>query len=89
MANRRKLKKIVNMVTGDLLMECMAVKQANSHIDNADVENIAGSILLMQEDFLARISHVDKRQVRRFFRQLEEDFSTSTNEIIDNIFHLS
>jgi len=89
MANRRKLKKIVNMVTADLLMECMAVKQANPHIANADVENIVGSILLMQEDFVSRLSHVDRHQVRRFFRQLEDDMAVSTNEIIDNIFHLS
>lgn len=89
MANRRKLKKIINLVTSDLLMECLAVKQANKHISDADVENIVGSIMLMQEDFVSRLSHVDRHQVRRFFRQLEDDLTVSTNEIIDNIFHLS
>ena len=42
----------------------------------------------MQNDFVSRLSHVDKKQVRRFFSQLKEDLSVSTNEIIDNIYHL-
>lgn len=76
-------------MAADLLMECMAVKHTHPSIKDADVENIAMSILLMQEDFINRLSHVDKRQVRRFFAQLQDDLAVSKNEIVDQIFHLT
>lgn len=89
MAKRRVLKKAINEVAADLLMECMAVQQNHPGVASADVENIASSIVLMQDDFVSRLSHVDTKQTRRFFKQLEEDLAVSTNEIIDQIFHLS
>ncbi|MCR5181298.1 MAG: hypothetical protein K6C30_08835 [Bacteroidaceae bacterium] len=88
MAKRRQLKKAINMVCADLLMECLAVKHAHPSIKDEDVENIAMSIIVMQQDFIARLSHVDAKQVRRFFEQLDDDFTVSTNEIVDHIFQL-
>ena len=88
MANRRELKKAIHTVCADLLMECLAVKRSHPSIKDADVENIALSILKMQDDFISRLSHVDKRQVGRFFSQLNDDLSVSTNEVVDHIFSL-
>ena len=88
MAKKRTLKKAINNVSTDLLIELLAVKRDKPGIPAADIENVAASIVLMQEDFVARLSHVDKRQVKRFFKQLEDDLAVSTNEIIDHIFHL-
>ena len=65
------------------------MKQTHPTIKDADVENIAMSILLMQNDFVNRLSHVDKRQVRRFFAQLQDDLEVSKNELIDQIYHLT
>ena len=89
MAKRRQLKKAINMMGADLLMECLSVKQTHPSIKEEDVENIALSIISMNEDFVSRLSHVDKRQVRRFFQQLKEDLAVCTNEIIDHIYHLT
>ena len=89
MAKRRNLKKAINLVCADLLMECLAVKQTHPSIKDEDIENIAQSIGVMQDDCLSRLSHVDYRQVRRFFNQLEDDLTVSTNEIIDHIYHLT
>ena len=88
MAKRRTLKKAINEVSADLLIELIANKQGHPNIADADVENIALSILTMQDDFINRLSHVDKRQVKRFFNQLTEDLNVCTNEIIDQIYHL-
>ncbi len=88
MANRRTLKKAIREVGEDLLVELMATQQMNAKIPQADIENVAQSILSMQADFISRLSHVDKRQVKRFFAQLKDDLSVSTNEIIDHICHL-
>ena len=89
MAKRRELKKAINQVCADLLVECLGVRQNHPGVPAADIENVSQSILLMQTDFICRLSHVDKRQVRPFFKQLEEDLAVSTNEIVDHIFHLS
>jgi len=89
MAKRRTLKKAVNEVCADLLRELLAYQMSNPSIPAADVENTAQSIILMQDDFVARLSHVDKHQVKRFFAQLQDDLAVSTNEIIDHIYHLS
>lgn len=88
MAKRRELKKAINMISDELLVELLGVGQMHKNVPVEDLENIAQSILLMQNDFVSRLSHVDKKQVRRFFNQLKEDLSVSTNEIIDNIYHL-
>lgn len=79
----------MNEVCTDLLLELLATKQMNPQIAQEDIENIAQSILTMQNDFVSRLSHVDKHQVRRFFEQLQDDLSVSTNEIIDHIYHLT
>ena len=89
MAKRRTLKKVINLMSEELLTELVAVGQAQKNVPVEDLENIAQSILLMQDDFISRLSHVDKKQVSRFFQQLRDDLSVSTNEIIDNIYHLS
>lgn len=88
MAKRRQLKKAINQIATELMIECIAVRHNNKSVAPADIENIAMSILQLQEDYIARLSHVDKHQVRRFFAQWHEDLSVSTNEIIDAIYHL-
>ncbi len=88
MAKRRTLKKAINEVGADLLIELLAIQQTNKKIPRADIENIAQSIVLMQADFISRLSHVDKHQVKRFFAQMKDDLAVSTNEIIDHIYHL-
>lgn len=87
MANKRRLKKIVASICEDLMIECMAAKQDN--VSEADIENIAKTIVLMQLDFTNRLSHIDKHQVKRFFVQYEEDLAVTTNEIVDAICHLN
>ncbi len=88
MANKKDLKKAINLMCTDLLIELLGAEQASPTAAKQDIENIAQSILLMRNDFVNRLSHVDKRQVRQFFTQLDEDLTASTNDIVDQICHL-
>jgi len=88
MAKRKDLKKAINTMCSDLLIELLAAQQSNPNIPQEDITNIAESILLMQDDFTTRLNHVDKHQVDFFFKQLEDDLVASTNEIVDHICHL-
>ena len=88
MAKKRELKKAINLMSTDLLIELLGAEQAAPGVQQEDVQNIAQSILLMRNDFVNRLSHIDKRQVKAFFRQMEEDLNASTNEIVDQICQL-
>ena len=88
MAKRRLLKKQINNICEALIVECMAVEQNNPSIQKADIENLLKSILMMNCDFTSRLSHVDKHQTAKFFSQLKDDLSVSTNEIVDHLYHL-
>lgn len=88
MAKKRELKKAINLMSTDLLIELLGAEQAAPGVQPEDVQNIAQSILLMRNDFVNRLSHIDKRQVKAFFRQMEEDLNASTNEIVDQICQL-
>ena len=88
MAKRRDLKKAITKMCADLMIELMAAQQSNPNIPQEDIANIAESILLMQGDFTNRLNHVDKQQVDRFFEQIEEDLTVSTNEIVNHICQL-
>ncbi len=86
---RRRLKKNITTMAADLLTEVLAIQQHNPNIAASDIENIVASILLMEEDYISRLSHVDKHQVRTFFRQMHDSLAVSTNELVDQIFHLA
>lgn len=88
MAKRKELKKAIHLVCEELLVEAVAYGQIHPSVPAADLENIAQSIFMMQEDFVSRLSHVDKRQTGVFFRKLKEDLSVSTNELVDLIFQM-
>lgn len=89
MAKKRQLKKAINLMSTDLLIELLGAEQAATGATKQDVENIAQSILAMRNDFIKRLSHIDKTQVRKFFAQMEDDLNASTNEIVDQICHLA
>lgn len=88
MASKKDLKKAINLMCADLLIELLGAEQAAPQAHKQDVENIAQNILLMRTDFVNRLSHIDKRQVRQFFALLEDDLTARTNDIVDQICHL-
>lgn len=88
MANRRKLKKNINYLCGDLFAECIAVRQFNN-VNADDVDNVMRSILLMQDDLICRTSHVEpgmKSSV--FFKKLRDDMQARTSDIIEQLTNL-
>ena len=89
MANKRTLKRGINLVCEDLLTECVAASLygAEAHKDNA--EALLFSIIRMQSDFVCRISHPEPGiPAKVFFRDLREKFSMQANELIDQINNL-
>ncbi len=82
---RRELKKTINYLCGELLAECIAAASYNKNVHEADVENVAKSILLMQADLVSRLSHVEPGSTRLFFTRIREEMIERTDEIVERI----
>jgi len=85
---RKDLKKHINYLCGELLAECIAVSQFTSRDNIQDIENVAMSILKMQDDWICRLSHIEPGSKKLFFKKLKEDMQKRTDEIIDQIQNL-
>lgn len=85
MASRRKLKKNVNYITGELFSECLVNSMFVPGTDKVKADELMGKILLMQNDFVSRISHTEPGNVKGFYKKFREDFNTQVNTIIDEI----
>lgn len=79
MASRRELKKNVNYIAGELFTECLL----NGTSEKTD--EILTQILVMQDEFVSRISHTEPGNVKGFYKKFRSDFNAKVNEIIDAI----
>ena len=83
MAKRRNLKKSINNITGELLLECVIRPQSK------EIDDIMINILNTQDEFIRRISHTEPGNVKGFYKKLIEDYNKKVNEIIDALEKLS
>lgn len=85
MASRRKLKKNVNYIVGELFTECLINQYFVPGTDEAKANEIMGNILMVQDEFLSRISHTEPGNVKTFYKKFREDFNLKINGIVDEI----
>ena len=86
MASRRNLKKNVNYIAGELFSECLV---NSMFTDKVKADELMNEILLMQTDFVSRISHTEPGNVKGFYKKFHVDFNAKVNEIIDAIAKLN
>ena len=89
MASRRKLKKSVNYITGELFQECLVHSLFIPGTDKAKADELMGETLKLQDEFLARISHTEPGNVKKFYKKFYEDFNKKIEEIIEGIKQLN
>lgn len=82
---RRELKKTINYLCGELYAECVALLQYHKVSSFADIENIMHSILMMQNDLVCRLSHVEPGSTKLFFKKLRQDMISRTNDIVEQL----
>ena len=86
MANKRALKHAINGICEELFTECIAASLygTEKHIGNA--EALLESILRMQSDYVARISHPEPGMSKKeYYKNLRAGFTAQASEIIDHI----
>lgn len=89
MANRRTLKKNINSICSELFYECIALSHYNLDVKREDIDNLMTRILVMQDEFISRISHTEPGNVKLFYKKLKEDFSAQVSDIVDSLGSLS
>lgn len=89
MAKRKDLKRNINYICSELFAECVAISLYKKDVDRGNVDDILERIILMQDDFLRRISHTEPGSERLFYKKLRLDFQTQVDEVLDMIGNLN
>ena len=89
MANKKDLKKTINVICADLFAECVAASLYNGKPDKDNVNALLSSILSINNDFVQRISHPEPGMpAQKYYQVLVDDFNKQVGEIIDQIGNL-
>ncbi len=89
MASRRQLKKNVNYIAGELFTECLINDMYVPGTDKVKSDKLMSKILLMQDEFIRRISHTEAGNIKEFYKKFRKDFQVQVNAIIDEIANLN
>ena len=86
MSNKRDLKKTINYICSDLFAECVAASLYNGKPDEDNVNALLSSILMIQNDYVRRISHPEPgMKQKKKKKNLTKNFNKQVSEIIDQI----
>ena len=86
MANKRTLKKCINLICEDLFAESVAVSLYGPENDRENAEAVLSSIVNMEDHYIKRISHPEPGiPAKKYYKDLREKFSSQVNEILDQI----
>jgi hypothetical protein len=86
MANKRTLKRAINLICEELFSECVAASLygADKHTENA--EAMLFSILKMESDFISRVSHPEPGMPPRiYYKKLREQFAAHASDLADQV----
>ncbi len=92
MAKRRDLKKAVDYLSGELMMETLLCS-LQPKFDKAKLEEIMARICRMSTEFRQRVQHPagseNKQLVRQYYKKVREDFDTEVDKIYTELMLLN
>ncbi len=89
MANKRTLKKAINVICEELFTEAVAASVYGNDSKHGNSEAMLFSIVKMQANFISRVSHPEPgMKAKRYYKDLREKFSSEVSEIADHINNL-
>lgn len=84
MASRKLLKKNVKSACAELLFDCVALK-LTGQVENAKLDALMVEVLNINNEFVSRLSHIEKGSEKAFFKQFCQQFVERTNTLSDAI----
>lgn len=89
MSNKRDLKRNVNYVCSELFSEVVAASIYSDKVSDEDVKALLASILVIHNDYVRRVSHVEPgMKPKVFFKNLTTSFNKQVSEIVDQVVSL-
>lgn len=83
MASKKNLKKDIDYLITDVILDCYACMEEHPEKDFSDYEGIINEIIIVKEDLLERINHFDAGKhgnSRNYFMEIKKDLITSITE---------
>ena len=85
MANKRTLKKAINLICEELFAEGVAVALYGPR-PKSEVEALLYSIVKMQNNYITRVSHPEPgMSAKAYYKDLREKFSAQVSEVLDQL----
>ena len=86
MANKRSLKKGINVICETLFAECVAVSLYGTEESKKKAEDLFPAIVKMQNHYITRISHPEPGiSAKAYYLDLRDKFGKQVTEILDQI----
>ncbi len=86
MANKRDLKQNISAICSELFAEGVATSLYGDKENQADIEALLSSILVIHSDYIRRISHPEPgMSQKKYFKTLIDDFNKQASELADQI----
>ena len=89
MANRRTLKKGIQLVTSDLITESYINHLMLQKMDKSGFDAIVEKIADINNDFLAHVNHPngtkEPKLVKAYYKKLVADFNKEVEQIIEKL----
>ena len=84
MANRKQLKKSIKKITGELFADCVALSMCQQ-ADPEKLDELMAEVLVLHNEFVARISHTDKCKAKAYYKHFKAEFTEQVNALSDRI----
>jgi hypothetical protein len=89
MANKRTLKKQINLICEELFVDFVAASLYGNTPKQSEAEAVLFSIAKLQNNFISRVSHPEPGMpASKYYQDLREQFSKQVSEILDHINNL-
>lgn len=85
MASRKRLKKDINYVVGDIFTECLININYVPGTDADAVAQLMADLLNLNNDFIARVSHTEPGKAGQYYSALRKDFDQRIGIILDKL----
>ena len=86
MANKRNLKKKINLICEALFAECVAVSLYGPSPHKENLNAHAFSIVKLQDNAIRRVSHPEPGiPAKKYYNDLREKFAAQVSDVLDQI----
>ncbi len=87
MASKRKLKKAVSAICGELFAECVAIGMNKPETPREELDKVMTDILMLEDDMMCGISSPEPGvPPRKYYRALCGDLKKRVEEIVDRLY---